>query len=290
MIRGLIRTAYRSALDYAYASRDYQLLLREGITSLNRRTLELGAALDHFGTTVRPIQIRAPFGNEMLVLAPHQDDEIIGCGGALALQTRAGKPAHVIMLQDGADEHQGLGLTREALRDRRNAESKAATEIVGASISFLNYPDLQQDAPRASERLREYISRNKADVVFTPWLLDTNQDHRTTNRILADALQGVAHPVRVICYEVWGLCIPNVVVVIDDVIEVKRQMLECFRFANSAIDYTHTTMGLSMYRSRLLGAGTARHLEAFTEMPATDFVELLSRLDTVSDPTELMGQ
>lgn len=279
MIRGLIRTAYRSALEYAYAGRNYKLLLREGLNSLNRRTLELGAVLDHFGPTVRPIRIREPFGETMLVIAPHQDDEIIGCGGALALAARAGKPVHIIMLQDGADEHDGLGMPREALRDLRNAESSAAAEIGGASISFLNFPDLCRDAQKASAHLRDHICRDKVDVVFTPWLLDTHQDHRTTNRILAKALRDVPHPVRVLCYEVWGLCLPNVVVVIDEVIETKRRMLECFRFANSAIDYTHTTIGLSMYRSRLLGSGTARHVEAFTEMPGTEFVELVRRLD-----------
>jgi LmbE family N-acetylglucosaminyl deacetylase len=52
----------------------------------------------------------------MLVVAPHQDDEVIGCGGALALQVRSGNPAAIVVLQDGADEHDDGGQTTSLQR------------------------------------------------------------------------------------------------------------------------------------------------------------------------------
>ena len=71
-------------------------------------------------------------------------------------------------------------------------------------------------------------------------------------------------------YEVWGLCIPNVVLVIDDVIAEKTKMLSCFVHANAAIDYTHSTVGLNMFHSRMLGAGQSRYVERFFEIPVKD--------------------
>ena len=82
-------------------------------------------------------------------------------------------------------------------------------------------------------------------------------------------------------YEIWGLCIPNVLVIIDEVIEDKLKMLSCFTFANQAIDYVHTTKGLNMYRSRLLGAGECRYAECFFELPRTEFIELVDRIRAV---------
>ena len=134
---------------------------------------------------------------------------------------------------------------------------------------------------QAAAELRGILTERKVDAVFTPFLLDGHPDHRTTNEILAAALQEIAWDVRVFGYEVWGLCIPNVLVIIDEVIEEKLKMLSCFTFANQAIDYVHTTKGLNMYRSRLLGAGECRYAECFFELPRTEFIELVDRIRAV---------
>lgn len=280
MIREVLRTGYRAILQWLYAKRDYKLFLREGIGSINARTARLTALTDHFAVSVRPILIEAPFGDSALIIAPHQDDEAIGCGGAAALQAAAGRRVHLAMLHDGADGHEQLGLTRTAMRDLRNAESLAAAATIGMSASFLCHADLRQDFEVAVEEVLALLHSHSVDAVFTPWLLDAHVDHESTNQILATALQRYGRPVRVLCYEVWGLCLPNVVVRIDEVIETKRKMLEAFVFANQAIDYTNSTLGLNMYRTRLLGAGTARHIEAFTELPSEDFIALEATLRT----------
>lgn len=278
MIREALRTGFRAGLRWIYAKRDYKLFLREALPETMLRTLRLASLTDHFAVSVRPISIRAPFGRSVVVVAPHQDDEAIGCGGALALQVASGGAAHVVILQDGADGHDVLGMTREAMRNLRNAESAKAAAIAGIGTTFLNHSDLAESREVAAKGVLDLLITRRADVVFTPWLLDAHVDHQLANRILADALAQVPWPVRVLCYEVWGLCIPNVVVSIDSVIDIKRSMLEAFAFANGAVDYTNSTIGLSMYRTRLLGAGEARHLEAFTEMPASEFIALERRL------------
>jgi len=95
---------------------------------------------------------------------------------------------------------------------------------------------------------------------------------------VAEALKGISWNVRVLGYEVWGLCVPNVLVVIDDVIEDKMRMLSCFTFANGALDYVHSTRGLNMYHSRMLGAGQCRYAERFFEIPRQEYIELIERV------------
>jgi LmbE family N-acetylglucosaminyl deacetylase len=146
---------------------------------------------------------------------------------------------------------------------------------------FLNHAHLGENISRAAEELRSILTERKVDAVFTPFLLDGHPDHRTTNEILAVALQKIPWDVRVFGYEVWGLCIPNVLLIIDEVMDEKLEMLSCFTFANKAIDYVHTTKGLNMYRSRLLGAGECRYAECFFEVPRVEFIELVNRIRDV---------
>jgi N-acetylglucosamine malate deacetylase 1 len=214
-----------------------------------------------------------------LIVAPHQDDEAIGCGGALALQVRAGRAAHIVILQDGGDEYEDLGMQREVLVSMRNEESRRAAAVLGlAPPRCFNHVQLAAETPHAVEELSATIAEVHADAVFVPFLLDGHPDHRTTNYILAQALKTVGWSVRVLGYEVWGLTLPNVLVVIDEVIEQKLQMLSCFDYANKAVDYVHTTKGLNMYRSRLLGAGVCRYAECFFEIPRQEYIDVVERI------------
>lgn len=279
MLRHYLRQAADRVLQFAYARRRFKLLMRTSFDGLNLRLQSVAAATNFFSTVVRPVVIRAPFGNSMLVLAPHQDDEVIGCGGAMALQRRCGHAVQVAVLHDGADEHQQVSLTRAQLREMRNAESRAAAHVIGATEPlFFECKNLRQESPFLESALLEVIKSNNVDVIFTPFILDGNSEHRACNVILSRAIKGIRHDIRILQYEVWANCIPNVAVIIDDVMHQKIEMLSCFRFANSALDYTHATTGLNMFHSRLLPAGAARYVEAFFETPCEEYLTLVDEV------------
>src|SRR5579885_2284019 len=40
-----------------------------------------------------------------LIIAPHHDDETLGCGGVIALKRAAGVPVQVVILTDGSRSH-----------------------------------------------------------------------------------------------------------------------------------------------------------------------------------------
>jgi LmbE family N-acetylglucosaminyl deacetylase len=266
-------------LPVLYARTNFKLFLKTSLTEYDSRVRQLASMTDYFSTFVRPIPIRAPFGQSMLVVAPHQDDETIGCGGVLALQVRAKRPACVVLLHDGADGHDELGMTRPQLVALRNEESRRAAAVIGMEPPvFLSYPDLSASATEAAEALRGIIADRNVDAVFVPFMLDGHADHRKANYILAAALKKIDRSVRVFGYEVWGLSIPNVIVVIDDVMEQKLAMLRCFDFANKAIDYVNTTQGLNMYRSRMLGSGVSKYAECFFEIPSAEYIGLVERV------------
>jgi N-acetylglucosamine malate deacetylase 1 len=279
MIRHYFRRLYRLIVPLLYSRQQFRLFLNATLGNINLRMLALASETDYFASFVRPIVVKAPFGDSMLVLAPHQDDEAIGCGGALVLQVRAGRRAAVVMMQDGGDEHEERGLSRHVLTELRNEESRRAASSAGLeSPYFLNHRSLDQSVPQAVEQVRGLITERKVDAVFVPFVLDAHPHHRTANVILAEALKKVPWNVRVFGYEVWGMCIPNVLVVIDEVIEDKMRMISCFAFANQAVDYVNSTRGLNMYHSRMLGAGECRYAERFFEIPRTEYITLVERI------------
>jgi LmbE family N-acetylglucosaminyl deacetylase len=286
MIRLYLRRLYRIIIPLLYGRRRFKLFLNTTIGDINLQMLTLASLTDYFSAFVRPIVVKAPFGKSMLVVAPHQDDEVIGCGGALALQVHSGNPAAIVVLQDGADEYDDVGMPRAALSELRNDESRRSAAVVGVEPPhFLNHVSLAKSAPQASEELRAIISERKIDALFLPFVLDAHSDHRWANYIVAEALKSVSWDVRVFGYEVWGLCIPNVVLVIDDVMEIKMQMLSCFTYANGAIDYRQSTKGLNMYHSRMLGAGECLYAERFFEVPRQEFIELVEKVQAANRST-----
>ena len=285
MIRQYIRQAWRTILPLLYARTRFKLFLKASFADIDLRVQQLASVADYFSPLLRPIPVRAPFGGSMLVIAPHQDDEIIGCGGALALQVRAGHGAFVVILQDGADGHDELGMARQDLVALRNEESRRAAAQLGIEAPlFLGHSNLTANMPAATEQLRRIIADRKVDAVFTPFVLDGHPDHRAANYILAGALRDIGRNVRVFGYEVWGLTVPNVIVVIDDVMEQKLAMLSCFDFANKAIDYVRSTRGLNMYHSRLLGSGMCKYAECYFEIPRPEYVELTDRVRAAERP------
>jgi len=276
MIRNALRRLYRELMPLLYGRTNYKLFLERSLETLDTRSAAILVATNVLPAVVRPVPIRAPFGKSMLVVAPHQDDEIIGCGGAMLLQLRAGGAVAVVFTQDGGDEHAADGRTRdEQIRIRESEAEAVARELEIPLPRFLRHERLIGDEEESLvSELREEIERTRADVVFTPFLLDYNVHHQQTNFALAEALDGAAFQPRVMGYEVWGLTVPNVILNIDEVQAEKSRLLGLYTSQLTGKDYVHGITGLNMFHSLHFGAGECRFAERYFEMPAVDFVRV----------------
>ena len=166
MIRNYLRRAYRTVVPLLYARSRFKLFLATSLGDLDLRRQQLASVTDYFASSIRPIPIRAPFGKSMLVVAPHQDDETIGCGGALALQVRSGNAAAIVMVQDGADGHEELGITRQALTEMRNEESRRAAAVLSLEPPrFLNHARL----PKTSREPPENCETSSPNAKSMPY-------------------------------------------------------------------------------------------------------------------------
>ena len=132
----------------------------------------------------------APGGARVVVVAPHPDDEVLGCGGALALLARAGREIVVVGVTDGEASHRGsLAWTPTLLAQRRRAERADGLARLGVSAPAraLGMPDggVAQDEAALAGRLSALL--RPGDAVFATWRLDGHPDHEAAGRAAAAA-------------------------------------------------------------------------------------------------------
>ena len=280
MFRNYLQRLYRTIVPMIYRKSNYKLFLQRSFVQLNGDVRRIALATDVLSSVVRPIMLNAPLGRSMLVVAPHQDDEIIGCGGALLLQLKAGRRASVVFVQDGGNEHEESGLSREQLVGLREVEANRVADALQIDRPlFLRQADVnRRTVPDIAAALRAELERTQADCVMVPFFLDYNTEHQYSNVALAEALASVERNVRVFGYEVWGLCVANTALVIDSVMARKQELLSYYQSQISGTDYVNAVTGLNMYRSRALGAGTCKYLECYFEIPSSEYVPLIRKI------------
>jgi LmbE family N-acetylglucosaminyl deacetylase len=229
----------------------------------------------------------------VLVLAPHFDDEVIGPGGTLRQHVLAGANVTVAYMTDGRrgePETYSSGFApaevarrEQALVERRKAESRTATAILGiADLFFFDGPDgALLETTEMVARLVGLLNRVRPAFVYLPAVSDNHPDHWATNRIyraaLAQASDELRNAILIRGYEVWTPLPANIMVDIGDVFEIKRQAIDAFPSQTRYVDYTRIAAGLASYRSmmHLHGRGYA---EAFFETTAAEYERLFEAI------------
>jgi N-acetylglucosamine malate deacetylase 1 len=222
-----------------------------------------------------------PGAGAIVVLAPHMDDEVLGCGGTIARHVRAGAQVTVVFLTDGRYGGRVAGAASTDLVRVRKQEAKRAGDILSVShIFFLDAEDSRLRADRlVPGKLREVLESARPDIVYLPFFLERHADHRAANDVLIAATKGTALDFECRGYEVSTPLFPNCLVNIDETIELKKRALACYQSQLAVLDYQHAVLGLNAYRSLPLAGDGCRYVEAFHALALTDYRRVLRHLD-----------
>lgn len=219
-----------------------------------RAPIRLFAEITH--QNLDPAPVGLPAARNILVLAPHMDDETIGCGGTLLAHAALGRRIEVMFMTDGAagfDASVHPGYSRHEKVAIRRREAERACKLLGvAAIHRLDLPDgrLEAGAP-AVETLRSLIDTLRPDIVYLPFLTDAHHDHRVTNQLFVAAVKQRSDIQSLLCcgYEVWTPLHANCIVDITDFMEKKLAVLSSYESQLQMNDYRHSIRGLNAYRS-----------------------------------------
>jgi N-acetylglucosamine malate deacetylase 1 len=185
-----------------------------------------------------------------VVLAPHADDESIGCGGTLLRLHKAAVEITVVLL------------TRPEPFEIRRQEHAAATALLGvARVEELGYPEqaLPEDPDAVALLYRLFCELGPA-LVLAPHANEMDRDHRTANRLARAALEMLVacggEPPTLWEYEIWtALSQPTLVVDVTAVAEAKRSAILAYASQLARHDHVAGALGLNAYRACTLGSG-----------------------------------
>ncbi|HRQ37280.1 MAG TPA: PIG-L family deacetylase [Chloroflexota bacterium] len=190
------------------------------------------------------------FPGTVVIVAPHMDDEVLACGGAVARLPQKAQ-IHVIYATDGMKSPAPI-LPRDSisadLGEIREKESAAAMQLLGIpeeNLHFLRLPEaeLKKHMPALRQGLLEWMQRLRPDHVLMPFRFDRHPDHLAINRVLTAVHQQGQLPAQLTEYFVyyrWRLLPgrdvrryirPSALRTVDTqtVAAQKRQALDCFR-------------------------------------------------------------
>lgn len=215
-----------------------------------------------------PAVIEVPAARRVLVIAPHMDDETIGCGGAICAHVSAGANVQVVFVTDGSlgfDATRRRRDTAARLSQIRRDEAAQACDLLGvAGLHFLDLPDGRSEADAdAVGELKKVIRGCAPDIVYLPFITDTHHDHRTSNALMFAVLQSDSDLGSILCacYEVWTPLYPNSIVDISQHIESKMAALACYTSQLALNNYLSSVRGLNAYRA--MANNSQGYAEAF---------------------------
>ena len=175
---------------------------------------------------------------KVLVIAPHPDDEVLGCGGTIASHNKKGDESFLCVVTKAYTPD----WSEDFIKNREQEVAKANKILGIMKTYFLNFPTVKLDTipqKEINDSIFRIVEAVKPDFVYVPHGGDLNKDHR----LIYEAALVAARPVhthrvkRLLCYETlseteWGLPSevfnPNSFVDISDTFEAKIAAMKVY--------------------------------------------------------------
>jgi LmbE family N-acetylglucosaminyl deacetylase len=132
---------------------------------------------------MKPILNCPPESAPLLAFGAHPDDIEFGCGGVIAGETRAGRPAHFVICSRGEAASHGTPA-------QRAAEAEKSAALLGATLEFIELDGDAHLEVRAAHafKLAEILRRVRPSIVLAPSLVDNQHpDHARLGHLVRDA-------------------------------------------------------------------------------------------------------
>lgn len=226
-------------------------LSRLRLISYGRMNRTVAASPLHNPAVLPLHSVAAIASSSALVVAPHPDDETLGCGGAIALLRSLGCDLRVLVVSDGTLSHpNSRKFPAPALLTLRESETIAALAVLGVdspAVTFLRLPDGSIPTSESAKSIsavatcRAYLAEVAPQTIFLPWRTDPHPDHRASWSLIHAALIDLTQSPRLIEYPIWDWDLQQRQIIsntdqvtswrldISAVLQLKRQAIAAYR-------------------------------------------------------------
>lgn len=193
---------------------------------------------------------------KILIVSPHPDDEIIGCGGIILTY---GSQCDVLLLTDGCKGHRYW--TED--RTRRIRREEFFTVMHQCDVNKFFYLGLKDRTLNDYFDVYSKINLDNYDVVFVPNKMESHPDHKATyNQFLLHSIINFKKW-EVFQYEVWNpLTNPTHIIDISTIFDDKVRLLSYYKSQINELNYLGIIRGLNAYRGEV---NNMRYAECFAK-------------------------
>ena len=165
--------------------------------------------------------------NNILIIAAHQDDETIGCGGSIKKWHLENKTINLVLFTDGSTGIDQLNLY-DSITEVRNKELDAVKSILGINkvVTLNEKCQSIENSQNTFHKIIKLIREYKPDLIITHSNIDKHRDHRTINEIVIEACWkaqenihpelGKQHKIK----DLWAFEITDLLPQVDYVVDI----------------------------------------------------------------------
>ena len=192
----------------------------------------------------------------ILVIAPHPDDEVLGMGGTIKKLSRKNKIILCVVSEGATAQYKD----KKMIKVRRDSCKKTAKILGISQTQFLDYPDMRLNLSHLdiNKKLEEIIEKYKPEIVYTAPKNDLNLDHQVVFNSTLVACRPKSGVKQILCYEIQGNTkvpfAPNV-------------------FENIEKEFPYKIKGFKMYKSEIEEFPNPRSIAAIENLAIQRGVE-----------------
>lgn len=208
---------------------------------------------------------------KVIVLAPHCDDEAVGCGGMILRCLQNGNPCKVIFFTNES---------KDGKLFRHFETLNAWKEYPQLEHIFLNIEDskVSEYTDMLKIILAPLMESFQPDSIFLPWPVDRHSDHRATVQILSQLKINMDK--RVFFYEVFFPLYSNCTMNITNVFEEKKGIVDAY-VSQQRLNLKEMMQYLNMYRAVQMRLNTVKAAEAFYCTCVRDIEEVINLAEQI---------
>ena len=222
-----------------------------------------------------------------LVVAPHPDDEIAGCGGMIIAHRRAGVPVDVVVMTDGARGNPTGAGGPDYTALRKEEVRRCAAIVGGFEAHFLEHPDgALKERLEAAEDLARIFHQVAPATVFLPSPYEVHPDHRAACLLGMRALRRVSPGPRIYLYEVGAMMPANLLVDVTPYMVQKEKAMEVYFSQLMHQDMVGKIRAINRGRTINVDDPAVRYAEAYIRVEperADTFLEAVENTLKVTD-------
>jgi LmbE family N-acetylglucosaminyl deacetylase len=218
---------------------------------------------------------RSGGGQRVLAIAPHPDDEAIGCAGTLLRHKRAGDQVGLVYVTDGG-QSRALGLKQAAMIHRRRYEAALAAQRLGADeVVWLGLPEGAWAEAELRASLATAIRDWAPQIIYAPSRVDFHPEHWRVAQALAQVLAASAGERSSITLRIYQIQVPLTAILVNLVTPVAGVLAES-QAVYAAYQTQHgsvaRTARMRRYAARFYGLGGPG--EEFWQLSAAEYDRL----------------